>query len=175
MAKQQKFSQSDPVLIRQFSKNCSPIQSLSGQNWLLSWSMLISVTYIPFSVGLPLNCDVIISFYRDAIITKIGRSRQNLSMTTVTSLFKKYGRWRWFLHLQLHNLGNKTKFGIWSHRIQVLSFMQMDQDRQCSIWVFNKQLTLVIYNWNVWHAFEGVKKNAETINLQYRFCAQKFW
>jgi len=26
------------VLIRQFSKNCSPIQSCSGQNWLQSWS-----------------------------------------------------------------------------------------------------------------------------------------
>jgi len=36
--KQQKFSQSDPVLIRLFSKNCSPIQSWSGQNWLQSWS-----------------------------------------------------------------------------------------------------------------------------------------
>jgi len=30
--RQQNFSQSDPVLIRQFSKNCSPIQSWSGQN-----------------------------------------------------------------------------------------------------------------------------------------------
>ena len=50
--KQQKFSQSDPVLsanfekkmqsdpvlIRQFWKKCSPIQSWSGQNWLQSWS-----------------------------------------------------------------------------------------------------------------------------------------
>jgi len=47
--KQQKFSQSDPVLIRQFWKNCSPIQFRSGQNWLQSrsspiqsWSVLIS-------------------------------------------------------------------------------------------------------------------------------------
>ena len=36
--KQQKFSQSDPVLIRQLKKNCSLIQSWSGQNWLKSWS-----------------------------------------------------------------------------------------------------------------------------------------
>jgi len=36
--KQQKFSQSDPDLVRQISKNCSPIQSWSGQNWLQSWS-----------------------------------------------------------------------------------------------------------------------------------------
>jgi len=34
----QKFSQSDPVVIRQISKNCSPIQSWSGQKWLQSWS-----------------------------------------------------------------------------------------------------------------------------------------
>jgi len=33
-SKQQKFSQSDPVLIRQFEKNYSPIQSWSGHNWL---------------------------------------------------------------------------------------------------------------------------------------------
>ena len=36
--KQQNFSQSDPVLNANFQKNCSPIQSWSGQNWLQSWS-----------------------------------------------------------------------------------------------------------------------------------------
>jgi len=35
---QQNFSQSDPVLIRQFSRNCSSNQSWSGQNWFQSWS-----------------------------------------------------------------------------------------------------------------------------------------
>jgi len=50
-SKQQKFSECDPVLIRQFWKNCSPIQSWSGQNWhqywcspIQSWSVLISAT-----------------------------------------------------------------------------------------------------------------------------------
>jgi len=41
--KQQKFSQSDPVLIRQLKKNCGPIQSWSGQNWLQSDPVLIRV------------------------------------------------------------------------------------------------------------------------------------
>ena len=36
--KQHKFSQSDPVLIRQFSKNGNPIQSCSCQNWRQSCS-----------------------------------------------------------------------------------------------------------------------------------------
>ena len=36
--KEQKFSQSNPVLIRNFQKNCCPIQSWSGQNRLQSWS-----------------------------------------------------------------------------------------------------------------------------------------
>jgi len=36
-SKQQKFSECDPVLIRQFWKNCSPIQSWSGQNWHQYW------------------------------------------------------------------------------------------------------------------------------------------
>ena len=51
-SKQQKFSQSDPVLIHQISKNCSPIQSWCGQKWLQSWpspiqsrSVLISDPY----------------------------------------------------------------------------------------------------------------------------------
>ena len=39
--KQQKISQSDPVLIRQFLKNFSLIQSCSGQNCLQSRSSLI--------------------------------------------------------------------------------------------------------------------------------------
>ena len=42
----QQISQSDPILIRQLKKNCSPIQSWSGQNWLQSWSSPIQ----PWSV-----------------------------------------------------------------------------------------------------------------------------
>jgi len=41
----QKFSESDPVLIRQFSKNCSPIQSWICQNWPQSWFVLISAVH----------------------------------------------------------------------------------------------------------------------------------
>jgi len=37
-SKQQKFSQSDPVLSANLKKNWSRIQSWSGQNWPQSWS-----------------------------------------------------------------------------------------------------------------------------------------
>ena len=47
--KQQKFSQSDPVLTAHFQKSCNLTQSWSGYNWLQSlsspiqsWSVLIS-------------------------------------------------------------------------------------------------------------------------------------
>ena len=49
--KQQNFSQSDPVLIRQIKKNCSPIQSWSGQNWLQSWSSPIQSRSVLISVA----------------------------------------------------------------------------------------------------------------------------
>jgi len=43
--KKQKYSQSGPVLTPEppiFKKNCSPIQSWSGQNWLHSWNLVRS-------------------------------------------------------------------------------------------------------------------------------------
>jgi len=61
--KQQNFSQSDPVLIRQFKKKLQSDAVLSGLNWLQSWSSPIQSWSVLIS-GTSSKCSFVYRFCR---------------------------------------------------------------------------------------------------------------